>query len=232
MPWPMALYHFISLVGVILAEAQIASSLVLVPDLSPRLTNVAWTAAIALKASAASLAPATLTGSFFGPTMMKSLYITSKRSLASPSATNLSSCARACTSSTSASPLRPISIAWPVPTATTFTLTLLAFSNTGRMKVSRPESAVVGGVASGGSPGCLTTGAKVAVAVVAVGAATVGAGAGLQPAKVSWSSRETRQIKGGAGFIRTIRTSSHRCGQYVWIGHIHRACLLYTSEAA
>ena len=82
------------------------SSLVLVPDLSPRLANGALASMIALKASLAAVMPVILAGSSFGPTTMKSLYITSKRSLAKPSATNLSSALRLWTSSTSASPLR------------------------------------------------------------------------------------------------------------------------------
>ena len=87
--------------------------------------------------------PLILAGSSLGPSTMKSLYITSKRSLAWPSATNLSSSPRAWTSSTSASPLVPISMACPVPTATMSTLQLFFFSKSGRMKVSKPESAVL-----------------------------------------------------------------------------------------
>ena len=74
---------------------------------------------------------------------MKSLYITSKRSLAKPSATNLSSALRLWTSSTSASPLLPISIAWPEPTAITSTLLFVSFSKSGKMKSRSPESAVL-----------------------------------------------------------------------------------------
>jgi hypothetical protein len=50
-----------------------------------------------------------------GRSSTKSLNITSRRSRAKPSATNLSSAARSCTSTASASPRRATSSAWPVP---------------------------------------------------------------------------------------------------------------------
>src|SRR5262249_16821569 len=57
-------------------------------------------------------------------------------------ATNFSSCALACTNSTSASPRRPVSSAWPVPCATTFTSMPVLALNSGRMWPNRPESCV------------------------------------------------------------------------------------------
>ena len=84
MPCPNALYHGMSLVGVMPSDDQMLNSFVLVPDLSPRLANVACVSMIALNASLAEAALAALAGSSLGPRMMKSLYITSKRSLASP----------------------------------------------------------------------------------------------------------------------------------------------------
>src|SRR5262249_48486356 len=62
-----------------------------------------------LKASAASVIPLMPAGSLFGPIRTKSLYITGYRLTPKPSATNFSSCALACTNSTSASPRRPVS---------------------------------------------------------------------------------------------------------------------------
>jgi tungstate transport system substrate-binding protein len=62
-------------------------------------------------AAAASGAPAIPAGSLCGPTMTKSLYITSNRSTPDPSATNASSDVLAWTNTTSASPRRPVSSA-------------------------------------------------------------------------------------------------------------------------
>ncbi len=87
-----------------------------------------------------SLLAFTFAGSDFGPIRMKSLYMTSNRFTPKPSATNFSSCALACTNTTSASPRRPVSSAWPVPCATTFTSMPVLALNIGRMWPNRPES--------------------------------------------------------------------------------------------
>src|SRR5436190_2243151 len=55
---------------------------------------------------------------------------------------NFSSCGLACTNSTSASPRRPVSRAWPVPCATTFTSMPVLALNSGRIWPNRPESCV------------------------------------------------------------------------------------------
>src|SRR5579859_6988926 len=81
-------------------------------------------------------------GSARGPTTTKSLYITSNRLTPKPSAMNWSSACRSCTSTTSASPRRPMSRAWPVPTATTFTAMPLCAAKRGRMKPNRPDCSV------------------------------------------------------------------------------------------
>ena len=74
--------------------------------------------------------------------MTKSLYITSKRSTPKPSATKASSCARAWTKTTSASPRRPVSSACPVPWATTRTSIPVASRKIGRMCPNSPEFSV------------------------------------------------------------------------------------------
>ena len=73
---------------------------------------------------------------------MKSLYITGLRFTPKPSATNFSSCGLAWTKTTSASPRRPVSSAWPVPCDTTFTSMPVLALNSGRMWPNRPESCV------------------------------------------------------------------------------------------
>src|SRR4051812_36094432 len=59
-----------------------------------------------------------------------------------PSDTKRSSCALACTNTTSASPRRAVSSAWPVPWAITFTSMPVLALNSGRMWPNRPESCV------------------------------------------------------------------------------------------
>ena len=78
-----------------------------------------------------SLPPPIFAGSLFGPISTKSLYMTGKRFTPNPSATNFSSAAWSCTNTTSASPRRAMSSAWPVPSATTRTLMPVSFSNSG-----------------------------------------------------------------------------------------------------
>jgi hypothetical protein len=57
-----------------------ATSFLWVPELSPREANGTLASAIILSATAASFMPLTFAGSVGGPTTMKSLYMTSKRS--------------------------------------------------------------------------------------------------------------------------------------------------------
>ena len=147
MPCPSARYHAWP-AGAIFAAAQIASSAVWVPDLSARLAKGAWAFAMAANASLARVSAAIRAGSAAGPTITKSLYMTSNRSRACRSATNWSSASRAWTSSTSASPRRPMAMACPVPTATTSTRQPAARSNAGRIAASSPVSAVLVVVAS------------------------------------------------------------------------------------
>ena len=60
-----------------------------------------------------------------------------------PSATNFSSAARSWTNSTSASPRRPMSSAWPVPTATTCTSMPVAAVKAGSRCGNRPDCSVL-----------------------------------------------------------------------------------------
>ena len=113
-----------------------------VPLRSPRDTNGAFASAIRFSAAAMSFVPATFAGSAFGPISTKSLYMTSRRPIPQPSATNLSSAGRSCTNTTSASPRRPTSSAWPVPSATTFTWMPVFCVNIGRMWPKRPDCSV------------------------------------------------------------------------------------------
>ena len=69
--------------------------------------------------------------------------MTSRRAPAVPSATNASSAAGECTSSTSASPRRPSSRACPLPTASVLTCQPVARVNSGSSSSSRPESWVL-----------------------------------------------------------------------------------------
>src|SRR3990172_1809640 len=75
-PCPTSRYHFRP-TGSLPAFFQRESSLVWVPDLSPRETNRDPDSAIFLNASAADLMPLIFAGSEDGPMMTKSLYITS-----------------------------------------------------------------------------------------------------------------------------------------------------------
>src|SRR5262249_2332118 len=86
-----------------------------------------------------SLIPA---GSSFGPIRTKSLYITGKRFTPSPSARNFCSADLACTNTTSASPRRAVSSAWPVPCAKTFTVIPVFCLKIGSRYSNRPESCV------------------------------------------------------------------------------------------
>src|SRR5215204_3195662 len=116
------------------------SSAACVPERSPREMNAAPLSLIAFSAATMSFDPLMPAGSLFGPTRMKSLYITGWRFTPKPSATNFSSCDLACTNTTSASPRLPVSSAWPVPCDTTFTSIPVFALNSGRMCPNRPES--------------------------------------------------------------------------------------------
>src|SRR5262249_20165073 len=143
MPWPISLYQGpFSLPMSMPAAFQRSSSAIWVPERSPREMKGAPLDLMAFKASATSVMPLMPAGSLFGPIRTKALYITGYRLTPKPSATNLSSCALACTNSTSASPRRPVSSAWPVPCATTFTSMPVLALNSGRMWPNRPESCV------------------------------------------------------------------------------------------
>ena len=141
MPCPASRYQ--SPAGLTPAFCQSASSFLLVPESSPRDTNIARDVAILASASAASLLCATAAGSAGGPMMTKSLYITWRRFTPQPSSTNFCSAAGACTSTTSTSPLQPSRNACPVPTASTWTSRPLRDSNFGRITFSKPEFSVL-----------------------------------------------------------------------------------------
>ncbi len=142
MPEPVSLYQgpFVFAMSMPAASRRAASA-ASVPLLSPRETNGAFSSSIFF--SAASMpSPFTCAGSLFGPTSTKSLYMTSKRLTPQPSARNFSSAALSCTNSTSASPRRPMSSAWPVPTATTCTSMPVAFVKAGSRCLKRPDCSV------------------------------------------------------------------------------------------
>src|SRR6185312_14492019 len=143
MPWPISLYQGpLSLPMSMPAAFQSSSSAACVPERSPREMKGASLALMAFNASVTSLMVLIPAGSLLGPTKMKSLYITGYRFRPAPSAMNFSSCGLACTNSTSASPRRPVSRAWPVPCATTFTSMPVLALNSGRIWPNRPESCV------------------------------------------------------------------------------------------
>ncbi len=141
MPWPISRYQAPFLASRSTpATFQSASSAECVPDLSPRETKGAPFSAIFTSAAAMSFEPLMPAGSPFGPIRTKSLYMTGLRSSPKPSATNFSSCALAWTKTTSASPRRPVSSAWPVPCETTRTSMPVFVLNSGRIWPNRPES--------------------------------------------------------------------------------------------
>jgi hypothetical protein len=97
----------------------------------------------ALEPSAAEDRPLIFAGSFSGPTMTKSLYMTRRRLSILPSSTYFFSSAGAWASVTSASPREARASAWPVPTEIVFTVSPDVFSNIGTRTSSRPESWVL-----------------------------------------------------------------------------------------
>ena len=116
MPWPISRYH-----GPLSAPAtsmpaafHSASSAACVPDLSPRETNGAAFALIVFSAVYDVLA---LDAGRIALRADQDEVVVhhGKRFTPKPSATNFSSCALACTNTTSASPRWPVSSAWPVP---------------------------------------------------------------------------------------------------------------------
>ena len=98
--------------------------------------------AATLRSASLMVVPLTLAGSAAGPTSTKSLYMTGTRLRPKPSATNFSSATWSCTKTTSASPRRAMSSAWPVPTATTRTSMPLAALKLGSRCANRPDCSV------------------------------------------------------------------------------------------
>ena len=140
MPEPVSRYQSPEAsAGSTLASFQRLFSFLWVPLSSPRDAKRDPDSAILVRAPVTSVMPLIPAGSAFGPTMTKSLYMTSKRSTPLPSATNFSSDGLAWTSSTSPSPLAAFLSAWPVPTATTRTSMPVLSLNWGRMLSRRPE---------------------------------------------------------------------------------------------
>jgi hypothetical protein len=80
--------------------------------------------------------------SALGPITTKSLYITSNRFAPKSSDMKFSSAAWSWTKTTSASPRRPMSSAWPLPTATTFTAIPARSLKRGRRKPNKPDCSV------------------------------------------------------------------------------------------
>src|SRR5439155_1586297 len=129
--------------GVTPACFHSACSRMCVPDLSPRETKRAPAAAIFANAATARFSPPILAGSASGPTTMKSLYMTSRRSWSLPSSTYFFSREGAWTRTTSASPRAARASAWPVPTDAVFTVRPACRSKIGTRTSSRPESCVL-----------------------------------------------------------------------------------------
>src|SRR6516165_1225086 len=143
MPCPIDLYHGPASFSMSMpAACQRLISAICVPDRSPREMKGALLALIVCSAKTEFLAPLMPAGSFLGPIMTKSLYITELRFTPNPSATNFSSASFACTNTTSASPRRARSRAWPVPLAMTLTSMPVFCLNRGGIKPNSPESSV------------------------------------------------------------------------------------------
>src|SRR5689334_11259209 len=143
MPEPVSRYHVpLPVSGSRPAIFHSRSSAACVPLLSPREANDALAASFFCKAVTMSLLPSIFAGSDFGPTRMKSLYITSRRSTPNPSARNFSSATLSWTKTTSASPRRAVSSAWPVPSATTRTSIPVLALKAGSRWPNRPDCSV------------------------------------------------------------------------------------------
>ena len=128
--------------GSIPASFQSRNSALLVPLSSPRATNGACVSAILCSAATMLLPPSTRARSLAGPTRMKSLYITSRRSMPKPCSTKASSAALSWTKTTSQSPRSPILSACPVPTATTRTSMPVCLVKAGSRNPNSPDSSV------------------------------------------------------------------------------------------
>ena len=144
MPWPTSRYHWPRPVaGSMPANCHKRSSAAWVPLRSPRLIKGARAAAMRLSAATASPSPVMRAGSAAGPVITKSLNITCRRGPPKPSATKRSSATRSCTKTTSASPRRPISRAWPLPKATTRTVIPVSRVKNGRIWPNSPDCSVL-----------------------------------------------------------------------------------------
>ncbi len=121
MPWPLSSYQPCP-VGVRLAFFHRLFSSLSVPESSPRLMKDAFWSAILVSASVADFMPLMPTGSPAGPTMTKSLCMTSCRLTTDPLSTSACSELGACARTASASPRSAMASASPEPTAMTFTL--------------------------------------------------------------------------------------------------------------
>src|SRR5215471_7234817 len=143
MPCPIDLYHGPASFSMSMpAACQRLISAICVPDRSPREMNGALLALIVCSAKTAFLPPLMPAGSLVGPIMTKSLYITELRFTPNPSAINFSSASFACTNTTSASPRRAVSRAWPVPCAKTLTVIPVFCLKIGNRYSNKPESCV------------------------------------------------------------------------------------------
>src|SRR5215472_13166437 len=143
MPCPIDLYHGPASFSMSMpAACQRLISAICVPDRSPREMKGALLALIVCSAKTTFLPPLMPAGSLLGPIMTKSLYITELRFTPNPSATNFSSASFACTNTTSASPRRAVSRAWPVPCAKTLTVIPVFCLKIGNRYSNKPESCV------------------------------------------------------------------------------------------
>src|SRR5262249_37250924 len=143
MPCPIDLYHRPASFSMSMpAACQRLISAICVPDRSPREMKGALLALIVCSAKTAFLPPLMPAGALLGPIIPRTLYITELRFPPSPSATNFSSASFACTNTTSASPRRAVSRAWPVPCAKTLTVIPVFCLKIGNRYSNKPESCV------------------------------------------------------------------------------------------
>jgi len=120
MPVPLSMYHGWPL-GLMPSFCHRLSSSCWVPELSPRETNGTCAWATLFSASSAEASPLMWAGSDAGPTIRKSLCMTSRRSVPLPCCIHWTSLCGAWTRTTSASPRAPSARAAPVPTLTVLT---------------------------------------------------------------------------------------------------------------
>ena len=152
MPWPVSSRCGIEL-GATPAAFQSASSFFSVPDPSPRETN-APAAAMALICAGRLRVLRMCAGSPAGPRMRKSLCMIRRPPMRSPLCTYAASASGAWTRTASASPLRPISSAAPVPTAMALTSMPVSRLNMGSRESRSPVSWVLVVVANVMSAPC------------------------------------------------------------------------------